>query len=391
MSDLNAMLFSEKDNNTKDLLNRGLYPIIGSSRAISRVRDQVGFSANMSFPIFISGEIGTEKYSVAKTIHNKRGLEKKPFTHVCSNMHDVESYKKILEKSIENSQGGTLYLSEVDLLPDDLKDYLISFFVEEKVSHQLFKNDINLLISCTNSLISNNSSPQYIASIFGCSVPHLEIQIPPLRERKEDLQAHVNYILQNILLSRRLSLDSDAMDLFLSYHWPENLDQLQRVLYLLASYCEHNITLEDVAALNLFEKEKEEPDVIELILSQDMEHFKHVHPGLKKALAYIGENFKEDITVSSLSNVACTSASHLSFLFRNHLGLSFKSILVQVRVRYAKKLIETSPQMKITDISLQAGFGDLSHFEKMFKRYVGCTPRQYRQKLRLDKKISITV
>lgn len=128
-------------------------------------------------------------------------------------------------------------------------------------------------------------------------------------------------------------------------------------------------------------------DTIGKILALDIDQFNHVHPGLKKAILYIGENFKEEISLATLSDMACTSPSHLSFLFRNYLDLSFKTILVQIRVRYAKQLIEASPQMNIVDISLQSGFGDLSHFEKMFKRYVGCTPRQYRQSLRLDKNI----
>ena len=51
-------------------------------------------------------------------------------------------------------------------------------------------------------------------------------------------------------------------------------------------------------------------------------------------------------------------------------------------MKIAKQLIDESPMMKVTEVCLQSGFGDLSHFEKMFKRNVGCTPRQYRQKER---------
>ncbi|NVK72136.1 MAG: helix-turn-helix domain-containing protein [Oceanospirillaceae bacterium] len=364
------------------------YPIIGESYNITRIRNQIDFSSRISYPIFISGEVGTEKVSVAKQIHKRRGFDKASFIYVPSNIADIVSYNRFLEKSISNSPGGTLYLSEVDLLPENVKTYLIDVFTRTDFNKKLFKNKTRLIISCTNSLISNFDSPQFIAKIFGSSVPHLEIHIPALRERKEDLKLHIDYVLNKFSLSH---VESIAIDLLISYDWPENLDQLQRVLFLLASGCDGNITKEDVLALNLIEKTNDQFDTIEKILAQDIEQFDHVHPGLKKAIIYIGENFKEDVSLSDLSNMACTSPSHLSFLFRNHLDLSFKSILVQVRVRYAKKLIESSPQMKITDISLQSGFGDLSHFEKMFKRYIGCTPRQYRQKLRLDKNISLSM
>lgn len=364
------------------------YPLVGDSLDIVRIRNQISFSDKINYPIFISGEVGTEKISIAKQIHKVRGFNKDSLIYVPSNITEIACYKASLEKSISTSPGGTLYLSEVDLLPENLKMYLIDLFTGTKFNDKLFKNRFRLIISCTNTLISNDDNSQYIAKIFGCTVPHLEINIPPLRERKEDLKLHINYILKKLSLHY---VDDVAIDLLLGYDWPGNLDQLQRVLFLLASCCDGNITKEDVLALNLIKKTNDESDTIGKILSLDIDHFNHVHPGLKKAILYIGENFKEDISLSVLSDVACTSPSHLSFLFRNYLDLSFKTILVQIRVRYAKQLIESSPQMKITDISLQSGFGDLSHFEKMFKRYVGCTPRQYRQKLRLDKSISLNM
>ncbi|WP_421846584.1 helix-turn-helix domain-containing protein [Marinomonas sp.] len=360
------------------------YPLIGDSLDIIRIRNQIEFSDKVSYPIFISGEIGTEKISIAKQMHKRRGFEKDAFIHVSSNITDIVSYNKFLKKSLSTSSGGTLYLSEVDLLPEKLKIYLMDLFTGTEFNNQLLENKFHLIISCTNSLISHHDNPQYIAKIFGCTVPHLEINIPALRERKEDLKLHVNYILKKLSINH---IEDVAIDILLSYDWPGNLDQLQRVLFLLASCSDGNITKEDVLALNLIKKTNDESDTIGKILSLDIDQFNHVHQGLKKAILYMGENFKEDISLANLSDVACTSSSHLSFLFRNYLDLSFKTILVQVRVRYAKQLIEASPQMKITDISLQSGFGDLSHFEKMFKRYVGYTPRQHRQKLRLENKV----
>lgn len=366
------------------------YPIIGDSEAIFRIRNQIDFSADVKFPIFISGEIGTEKLSVARQIHNRRCLPPEVFICVPSNINDLEIFKDYLKNSMQKSKGGTLYFSEIDLLPDDLKSYLITQFIGNTFNKSMYEHNINLIVSCTNLLVSNQEASQFIAKTFGCSVPHLEIHIPSLRERKEDIRGHINYIIQKVSIRRCLSLDSVALDLLLSYDWPENLDQLQRVLCLLASYCESDITQEDVLALNLINNTKGELDFIGKILVRDMDFFNYVHIGLRKALTYLGEHYQEEITLGTLSDVACTSASHLSYLFRNHLNLSFKSILVQLRVRYAKQLIEASPQFKITDISFQSGFGDLSHFEKMFKRYVGSTPRQHRQKFRLEKSLLMT-
>jgi AraC-like DNA-binding protein len=73
------------------------------------------------------------------------------------------------------------------------------------------------------------------------------------------------------------------------------------------------------------------------------------------------------------------SSSHLSFLLKRSLGVPFKSLLAAVRIERAKQLLgETNPS-SITDISLEVGFGDLSHFERTFKRLVGTNPREYRR------------
>jgi len=73
------------------------------------------------------------------------------------------------------------------------------------------------------------------------------------------------------------------------------------------------------------------------------------------------------------------SPSHLSFLLKRSLGVPFKSLLAAVRIERAKQLLSEPNPSSITDISLEVGFGDLSHFERTFKRLVGTNPREYRR------------
>jgi len=101
--------------------------------------------------------------------------------------------------------------------------------------------------------------------------------------------------------------------------------------------------------------------------------------GIQRALRYVGTNYTEDISLGRLARESFMSPSHLSFLLKRSLGVPFKSLLAAVRIERAKQLLSEPNPSSITDISLEVGFGDLSHFERTFKRLVGTNPREYRR------------
>ncbi|KAG1240828.1 hypothetical protein G6F68_017281 [Rhizopus microsporus] len=104
-----------------------------------------------------------------------------------------------------------------------------------------------------------------------------------------------------------------------------------------------------------------------------------LHDGLKRALAYLKDHAAEPVTLGDLARQAHVSQSHLGFLFRSELGTTFKLLLQQQRIEHAKQLLRGGQRLRITDVALQVGFGDLSHFEKSFRRLVGVSPRSYRR------------
>ena len=105
---------------------------------------------------------------------------------------------------------------------------------------------------------------------------------------------------------------------------------------------------------------------------------RNCHPGLKNALDYLASNLHEPISLHELSRHAGLSASHLAYLFQKTLGVNFKSLLAALRILEARQLLVDKPQMRITEISFQVGFGDLRHFERTFKRLIGKAPKEYR-------------
>ena len=114
-------------------------------------------------------------------------------------------------------------------------------------------------------------------------------------------------------------------------------------------------------------------------LNKDAEALATLHPGLRRAVLYLVDHYPEPIRLGALARRVHVSQSHLSFLFRHSLQTSCKGMLARIRVEKAKALLTENSRQPITDVALQVGFADLSHFEKYFRRQVGRTPREFRR------------
>jgi len=94
-----------------------------------------------------------------------------------------------------------------------------------------------------------------------------------------------------------------------------------------------------------------------------------------RTLTYIDENFTEDIRIRSLAAMAGVSYRHYTTLFRVATGMTVGAYVTRLRIEFAKKrLLETE---NIVFAGLDAGFGDLSHFYRVFRQAVGTTPRRF--------------
>lgn len=98
---------------------------------------------------------------------------------------------------------------------------------------------------------------------------------------------------------------------------------------------------------------------------------------------YIDNNLLEEITLRELSGKFYVDMYYLSHLFKKVIGLTFKEYLIIQRLSLAKDLlIETD--CNITQVAHNSGFNNVNHFIRIFKKYEGITPYQYRKKLRAD-------
>jgi len=97
-------------------------------------------------------------------------------------------------------------------------------------------------------------------------------------------------------------------------------------------------------------------------------------------LDYIDSNLGGNIHLSELAEAAGLSEFHFAKLFKQSMGASPHQYILQRRLERAKELLR-NPALSLSDISLEAGFADQSHFTNVFRRFVGATPSKFRSTL----------
>ncbi|KAB8137699.1 AraC family transcriptional regulator [Gracilibacillus oryzae] len=99
---------------------------------------------------------------------------------------------------------------------------------------------------------------------------------------------------------------------------------------------------------------------------------------IRSIVEWLEQVYHEDIGLLEISDKAQVSAQHLNTMFHDTFGISPYSFLVQLRIREAKRILITNPDLSLKQIAKQVGFNGLSHFVTTFKKREGITPTTYR-------------
>ncbi len=98
---------------------------------------------------------------------------------------------------------------------------------------------------------------------------------------------------------------------------------------------------------------------------------------MKRAMLFISENFSKNLSLDEVADYVHLNPSYFSSVFKQSCGSSFKEYLNMVRIEESKRLLANT-EYSIIDIAIATGFEDQSYFSKVFKKYTGLTPKQYR-------------
>jgi len=224
---------------------------IGESPQIKQVLKQVEIIAPTNMTVILQGESGTGKELIAKLIHEKSLRKDKPFVAIdCGAIPDtlVESelfgYEKGAftgaeerkEGKFEQANGGTLFFDEITNLPNSIQMKLLRAVQERKFQHLGGKRDISVdvrIIVATNISLSEAVKIGKFRDDLFHRLNEFHIDLPPLRERKEDLPVLTKHFLDEAnrdLGKKTEGFSGEAMKFLLDYHWPGNIRELKNVI-----------------------------------------------------------------------------------------------------------------------------------------------------------------
>src|SRR5579859_795134 len=228
----------------------GFGGLIGVSAKMQRVYKIVQKVTQHEYPVLILGESGTGKELVAKSIHFSGPRKERPFAPVdCSALvptlieSELFGYVKGAftgaqhgkQGLLEATQGGTLFLDEIGDMPVDLQAKLLRALQEREVKPvgSTERRRINIrIIAATNrdleTAIRNGSFRQDL--FFRLNA--VQIKLPPLRERKSDIQLLVTSFLEKFSDPHAAprTISDDAMRRLIAYDWPGNVRELENAI-----------------------------------------------------------------------------------------------------------------------------------------------------------------
>lgn len=220
---------------------------IGISDATLEVKRRARRGASAESPILLLGETGTGKELLAHAIHNASSRAGGPFVSINSAaipeaLLEAEFFgtapgaftgadRKGRPGKLKVAQGGTLFLDEVGDMPLTLQSKLLRVLQEKEYepvgSNEVLHSDVRLIAATSTDLEAAIRRGEFRADLY-YRLNVLPINVPPLRQRLEDVPALSEAILEE--LRSRHELDAGALALLAQHAWPGNVRELRNVL-----------------------------------------------------------------------------------------------------------------------------------------------------------------
>jgi len=246
--------------------------LIGNSPAMLSLKRMILKLARSQAPVLINGESGTGKELVARLIHHKGPRIKQPFVAVnCgaipSELMESEffGHKKgsftgaIKDKKglFQMAEGGTLFLDEIAELPIAMQVKLLRAIQEKAVrpvgSEHEIPVDTRILSASHRNLSLQVEQGNFRQDLY-YRINVIEIKVPSLKERKEDIPQLVDYLFKKMNLNNAISqqkiatrLTEDALNGLINYPFPGNIRELENILERAVTLVDgQNVSLEDL-------------------------------------------------------------------------------------------------------------------------------------------------
>jgi two-component system response regulator AtoC len=224
--------------------------IVGISKDMSEIFKTIGIVSQSKTTVLIQGESGTGKELIAKVIHNNTSPNEPYIAVNCSAIvetlleselfgHEKGSFTGAFTRKLgkfELARYGTVFLDEISEMSVNLQAKLLRILQEMEFERVGGKDRVKVnarIITATNKDLRTLVKEGKFRDDLFYRLNIVSINIPPLRERKEDIPLLVDYLITKInrdLHKRTLGVSDELMDIFLKYSWPGNVRELENLL-----------------------------------------------------------------------------------------------------------------------------------------------------------------
>ncbi len=236
--------------------------LVGGSKPMQDVMRVVEMSAPSSASVLITGETGSGKEIVARTIHRLSPRAGGPFVAInCSAIpetlmeseifgHERGAFTGAAERRIgcfELADGGTLLLDEIGEMPAPTQAKLLRVLEDRKVRRLGSKSETPVdvrVLAATNKDPEQAVGSGYLRQDLYFRLNVFHINLPPLRDHKEDIPLLVEHILRDLNAKHGKhvrGIGAEVMDIFMGHTWPGNIRELRNVLERAAIMCEKDL------------------------------------------------------------------------------------------------------------------------------------------------------
>jgi transcriptional regulator with GAF, ATPase, and Fis domain len=236
--------------------------IVGTSPALQAALSRVVKVAATDSTVLITGETGTGKELIARAIHRRSDRSSRAFVSVnCAAIprdliasalfgHEKGAFTGATRQRLgrfELANGGTLFLDEVGDLPAETQVALLRVLQEHEFERvggtRPIRADVRVIAATNRDLQATISAGSFRSDLF-YRLHIFPIEIPPLRERREDIPLLVEYLIDSYARKAGKNIkrvNKKALELLQSYPWPGNIRELQNVIERSVILCETDI------------------------------------------------------------------------------------------------------------------------------------------------------
>ncbi|MCA8922638.1 MAG: sigma-54-dependent Fis family transcriptional regulator [Planctomycetes bacterium] len=234
----------------RDEINQRFGSLIGGSPSMQRVFELIAKVSETTTPVLVLGESGTGKELVARELHRRSPRADGPFITVnCAALaeglleselfgHERGAFTGAVQSKkgkFELAHEGTLFLDEVGEIPLATQVKLLRFLQEKEMErvggNRLIKVDVRVVCATNRNVKELIADGRFREDLF-YRINVITVEMPPLRERREDIPLLVEALLRRHAANTGLqgTVADDAMNLFQIYEWPGNVRELENVL-----------------------------------------------------------------------------------------------------------------------------------------------------------------